>query len=657
MRTTAPADQLECLDEAIEFLAGLGAGDGESLLGENLAEIRSRLSQEDAESRLATLDVLSHTLDPAMIPDLEKLLSDDDRHIRSKSASCLHRLNAQGIAEKFRLDFQSMNLNKKYKAAEVLWILGDDSDRERVAGLLYDPRLKGVNPDIAAMFRDHPMSKSEIARLTRCAQVKYLLLERTAPDSIEEAFDGTRDELIEALEALLDEEIHCWMAFTQLKLLDWQPAIPRYSALLASDEEDPQVPALDHESARWLGEFVSMSRDARLVTRLLRVLARGGDQCKSTLLELIDKGCSGFSGEILPDMQQCFTREEILHLSESDNLKRAEFALRVIVNSDWSGKKDLIESRFMLALRKREDRVLRLTSSQLFEIDQESAKRLLLNTLASGAESLSHGMRGHFAKLLGELGGGEARLLLLNQLMENEPGPSKAAYNSLVKMGWSPSTEAETTLAALYKPDPETFETLGEVALPYVLTFLTRRGVCGCSILSYIQRVVPEQGLDQALVRTVLEGEWEYEAKEALPKLLARCPDVATDVLLELIPKQSEGSGAQIRYTEYISKFGNEKAISLFLRLLTSKYDHDKKFGAMALGRLRYVSAVQHLGAALPNIKDKSAYSAIVKSIAALGGEDAVCLLRALLPELQTKVLRTAAEKAITKWEKTRSKK
>ena len=73
--------------------------------------------------------------------------------------------------------------------------------------------------------------------------------------------------------------------------------------------------------------------------------------------------------------------------------------------------------------------------------------------------------------------------------------------------------------------------------------------------------------------------------------------------------------------------------------------------------RLRHEPAIPLLGTALPNIRDKATYSAIVKAIAAIGGEEAVGLLRPLLPELQTKVLRNAAEKAIAKWEKTRSRK
>jgi HEAT repeat protein len=652
MRADAPADRLEYLNEAIELLEGLGVCEGEAPLGYNLAEIRSRLSGKDVETRLTALDDLPHPLDPVLIPDLEKMLFDNDQRIRSKAAGCLHKLDASGIADKIRDEFLFMNLKEKYKAAEALWVLGDDSDHKRVASLLYDPRHKGVNSDIATMLKDRGMNETEIAQLTQYAQVLYLL-EQYQLRTIEEAFDGTRDDLIAALEKVLEEKSHFGWArvFEQLKLIDWKPTLPHYKALLASDEEDPLVPPLDEDSARWMGDFVSMSQDVRQVTRMLRVLARGGNHCKPTLQELIGKGRSGYPGEIAPDMLLCFSREELLCLLESDNLKQAEFGLRVITNSDWLDKKDLVESRLRLALSNKEDHILQIATSLLYEIDHESAKRFMLETLNTGAEKLSGNTRGHFAELLGESGGGEARLVLVGQLMENQPGASKAAYHSLVKMGWSPSTTVETTLAALYKPDLQIFETLGEKALPQVLTYLAGGESCGRSILTYILRVTTQGSIDQELVKIILKGNWEYEAARELPKLFARCPDIATNVLLELIPQQRVGSGPRIRFTEYLSAVGTKKAIPLFLSMLTSKNEHEMKLAAMALGRLRHGPAVSLLGAALPNIRNKSAYSAFVKALAAIGGEEAVGLLRPLLPELQIKVLRTAVEKAIAKWE------
>ncbi|MEW8645692.1 MAG: HEAT repeat domain-containing protein [Candidatus Thiodiazotropha endolucinida] len=658
MRVTAPPDHQEYLDEAIELLEGLGASESDSLPDENLAEFRSRLGGDDVESRLTTLDELPHPMNPTLIPDLEKMLFDNDRRIRSKTAGCLSRLNPAGIVEKIRDEFLFMSLKDKYKAAEALWILGDDSDHECVAGLLYDPRRKGVNPEIATMFKDRGMDEREIAQLTRHHQVKHLL-NSNQPDSIEPAFDGTRDELIGILEVVLDEQgPFSWKkVFAQLKMLDWRPNKPCHMALLASEKEDPQVPSLDSDSSRWLGDIASMSNDARQLTRMLRVLARGGDQCKSTLLELVGEGRLGFAGKIAPDTLRLFTRDEILCLVESDSLWSAEFGLRVIANSDWSDKCELIESHLRLAVSNREEHIQQVASSLLFEVDQESAKALMLQILATGADGLSDSTRGHFAKLLGEMGGGETRLLLLGQLIENQPGASNAAYQSLVKMGWSPSTVTEKALEALYKPDHQAFETLGEEVLPQVLAFLGRGAKCRSSILSYILRVVPDQDLDRELVRAVLEGDWEYEAMyKELPKLLSRCPDIATDVLLELINKQREYSGQRIRFTEYLCAVCNNKAIPLFFSLLTSKSEHEIKLAAMALGRLRHGPAVPLLGATLPNIRDKATYSAIVKTIAAIGGEEAVNLLRPLLPELQTKVLRTAAEKAVVNWEKSRSK-
>jgi HEAT repeat protein len=317
----------------------------------------------------------------------------------------------------------------------------------------------------------------------------------------------------------------------------------------------------------------------------------------------------------------------------------------------------LVEKRLSLALTNKEDRFLQVASSLLCEINPENAKQFMINSLATSGNDLCDYTRGHFSKLLGEFGGSESRLLLIGQLMQNRPTVSKAAYNSLVSMGWTPSSQAESALAALYKPDHQAFESLGEEALPHVLAFMAGREKCGLSILSYILRVVSQQELDQTLIRTILQAEWEYEAYRELPKLLAFCPDITTEVLLELIPKQWEGTGDRIRFTEYLSAVGNDKAIPLFITLLSSKYEHEIKLAAMALGRLRHEPAIPLLGTALPNIRDKATYSAIVKAIAAIGGEQAVELLRPLLPDLQTKVLRNAAEKAIAKWEKTRSRK
>ncbi|MCG7932924.1 MAG: hypothetical protein N0E44_23190 [Candidatus Thiodiazotropha lotti] len=498
----------------------------------------------------------------------------------------------------------------------------------------------------------------DIERSTQRAQVSDLIYQRVQTESIETSFDGTRDELIIALEDLLDEKTHFgWQSvFEQLKMLDWRPAVPRYVALLAADEEDPRVPMLDEESARWIGDFVSMSQDAHQVTRMLRVLARGGDQCKSTLLELITNGHLGLFGETATDMLRCFTREEVVCMLESDNLEQSEFALQVVGNGDWPDKKDLIESRLRLALSNSEDRIVRSATSLLYETNPKTVMQLILNALAANSQALSFVTQRYFVQLLGEMDSNEARLMLIGQLMKNQTCVSKAAYQALVKKGWSPSTAAEKALQALYKPEPQVFETLGEEVLPLVLTFLQGREKCDHSIISYLLRVVPKQRVDETLIRTVLEGNWDYKATQVLPKLLAINPDIATDVLLELITEQLEGSASRIDYAEYISAVGNKRAITLFLSFLNSTSEFEIKLGAKALGRLKHAAAVPLLGAVLPNIRDKATYSAIVKAIAAIGGEEAVGLLRPLLPELQTKVLRSTVEKAIATWEKTHKK-